>query len=124
MSFKFTPTLVGSTERAATPMVCSVPACESKATFRLSPLYVCYKTMASSRKLKCKLNDSTVELESCKKKLKLKQQKPKRLKQNTSTLSSVVARLEEELNLVSSSYTEILEASFDGVTKQVMQHGF
>ena len=123
MSFQFTPTLVGSTERAATPMVCSVPACESKATFRLSPLYVCYKTMASSRKLKCKLNDSTVELESCKKKLKLKQQKSKRLKQNISTLSSVVARL-EELNLVPSSCVEILEASVSGVTKPVMQEGF
>ena len=39
LSFQFTPTLFGSTERAATPMVCSVPASESTAT--VSSLTTC-----------------------------------------------------------------------------------
>ena len=79
--------------------------------------------MTSPRQLKHELNDSTVQLESCKKKLKFKQQESRRLKQKTSTLSSVVARL-EELNLVSSSCTEMQEASVGGVTTPAMQEGF
>ena len=120
LSFQFTPTPAGSTERAATPMVCSLPICESAATVSSRTRDHLYATMASPRHLKHELNDSTVQLESCQNKLKLEQQKSRRLKQKVSTLSSVVSKL-RELNLVSSSCAEVLEASFSGVPKQVMQ---
>ena len=120
LSFQFTPTPASSMERAATPMVCSEPVCESAATVSSRTLDHQYATMASPRQLTHELNDSTVQLECCKKKLKHEQQKSRRLKQKISTLSSVVGRL-EELNLVSSSCAEMLEASFSGVPKQVMQ---
>ena len=97
LSFQFTATRADSTELAATPMVCSVPVCESAATVSYPSRDHLYATMASPRKLKSKLNDSTVELESCNKKPKLKQQKSKRLKRKISTFSSVDARLEVSL---------------------------
>ena len=72
LSFQFTPTLVGSTERAATPTVRSVPVCESTATVSSRSRDHLYATMASTRQLKDKLNYSTVQLESCQKKLKFR----------------------------------------------------
>ena len=81
----------------------SVPSTNNRSTVTSVTCDHLYATMASTRKLKHKLNDSTVQLESCKKKLKLEQQfKSKCLKQKISTLSSIAGRL-EELNLVSSS---------------------
>ena len=61
-----------------------------------------------------------MQMQLCKQQLEPEHQKTRRLTQKVSNLSSVVSRL-EELNLVSSSCAEMLEASFSGVPNQVMQ---
>ena len=100
----------------------SVPACQDQPAATISSPVSdhLYATMASPRKLKRKLDNSTMQLQLCKQQLEPEHQKTRRLTQKVSNLSSVVSRL-EELNLVSSSCAEMLEASFSGVPNQVMQ---
>jgi len=72
----------------------------------------------SPRKLKKKLNDTINQLETSKKRLKLEQQKSRRLKQKVSSLNSVINSLQKE-HLISSNCAEILDSTFSGVSKEV-----
>ena len=74
----------------------------------------------SPRRLRRKIDDIVAKAEKVKKKLKISQQKARRLKVRVSTLSTVVSKLEKQ-NLFSSDCATILETTFSGVTKELMK---
>ena len=79
-----------------------------------------YAAMESPRKVKRKFDETIAELETCKKKLKVEQQKTRRLKRKVSSLKSVIDSLHDQ-NLISTNCAEMLESTFSGVPKEVFE---
>ncbi|PIK44382.1 putative THAP domain-containing protein 9-like [Apostichopus japonicus] len=78
-----------------------------------------YAVMESPRKLKRKLDAAVNHLQMCKKKLKMEQQKSRRLKVKVTSLTSLIATLLDERQ-ISESCAAQLETTLGGVPKAII----
>ena len=76
--------------------------------------------MSSPSSLKRKLHSTLDVVNSCKKKLKLDQQRNRRLKKKVNSLQCIVDSMKEKL-LITESCSEMIEKSFSGVPLEVMK---
>ena len=79
-----------------------------------------YAMLESPRKLKRTLDITIDKLETCTKKLKVEQQKTRRLRKQVSDLNTVIDSLRNQ-HLISTNCAEMLESTFSGVPKEIFQ---
>lgn len=77
-------------------------------------------SIASPRKLKCRLDDAVDQLDILKKRLKTSQQQSRRLKRQVESMSTVIEALQER-NMISTNCTKLLEIRFSGVSSELFK---